>query len=175
MENSDFYIGQIFTEIYPPEASEWCNARGDCFISEIESEDGKRRFQITAIPKPTLEEVRASKLAELTRKFEEASLTAHCLSSLGFEIDANPTSNRDLEGVLLVLKPGEKTRFCDYYNEFHEVAREDIEIARREIVLNGQFLYAQKWALRDGINALSTVEELEAVEIEFVNRDFYSK
>ena len=82
MAESQYYIGQIFTDMYPPEAAEWCNSRGDCFIVEIESEGDKRRFQIIANPEPSLEEVRASKLAELSSKFEDASLAAHCFAWL---------------------------------------------------------------------------------------------
>ena len=33
----EFFIGQIFEGEYPPEAAEWCNNRGDCYIDEIES------------------------------------------------------------------------------------------------------------------------------------------
>lgn len=175
MANSEYYIGQIFTGIYPPEAAKWCNSRGDCFIAEIESEGGKRCFQITATPEPTLEEVRASKLAELSSKFEDASLTAHCLSSLGFEIDANPTSERDITGVLVVMDDTSTTLFCDYYNEFHEVTKAQMQTIQREIILNGQHLYTQKWALRDAINQATTISEIEAITIEFKNRDFASE
>ena len=175
MENSNFYIGQIFTGMYPPEAAKWCNSRGDCFIAEIASEGDKRRFQITAIPAPSLEDVRKAKLAELTSKFEDASLTAHCLSSLGFDIDANPTSNRDITGVIVVMDDESTTQFCDYYNEFHEVTKAQMQTIQREIILNGQYLYTQKWAYRDAINSASTITEIEAITIAFRNRDFASE
>jgi len=52
-----FELSQIFTGEYPPEAAEWCNQRGDCYITEIDTAtDGARRFQIVAIPEPTPEE-----------------------------------------------------------------------------------------------------------------------
>ena len=51
---SEFYIGQIFLEEYPPQAAEWCNEQGTCFISEIEpNEDGINQFQIVESPKET--------------------------------------------------------------------------------------------------------------------------
>lgn len=175
MADSEYYIGQIFTEMYPPEAAEWCNSRGDCYITEIEAEGDTRRFKITANPKPTLEEVRASKLAELSSKFEDASLTAHCLSSLGFDIDANPTSNRDITGVIVVMDDESTTQFCDYYNEFHTVTKAEMQTIQREIILNGQHLYTQKWAYRDAINQATTISEIEAITIAFRNRDFASE
>ena len=55
----DFQINQIFEGDYPPEASIWCNSRGDCYIEEIDaSEDGKRRFQIVKSPEPTGEDLK---------------------------------------------------------------------------------------------------------------------
>ena len=66
----DFAINQIFTGGYPPEAADWCNNRGDCYISEIDaSADGTRRFQIVEIPKPTPEELAEQ---ERLRKQSEA-------------------------------------------------------------------------------------------------------
>lgn len=56
----DFYIGQIFEETYPPTAAVYCNSHGDRYITELEkSENGKRRFQIVAVPEPTTEEIAA--------------------------------------------------------------------------------------------------------------------
>jgi len=168
----DFQIGQIFEGEYPPEAATWCNDRQDCYIAEIEKLGDTRRFQIVAVPAPTLEEAREKKLAELSEKFAEASETASITTSLGFKIDANPAANRDLDGLILVLRPGEKTKFCDFYNTFHEVTREDLEVARKEIVLNGLYLYDQKWYFRRLINDAETVEALNAINIVFHNSSF---
>lgn len=60
MAETDFYIGQIFEETYPPTAAVWCNSHGDRYITELEKgENGKRRFQIVAVPEPTTEEIAA--------------------------------------------------------------------------------------------------------------------
>lgn len=59
MEENDFYIGQIFEETYPPEAAVWCNSHGDRYITELEKNGDKRRFQIVAVPEPTTEEISA--------------------------------------------------------------------------------------------------------------------
>lgn len=50
-----FEIGQIFEDKYPPKSAEWCN-NNRAYMVELEPENGKRRFQITAIPDPTNEE-----------------------------------------------------------------------------------------------------------------------
>lgn len=114
-----------------------------------------------------LETERANKLSELSTAFEDASEMAHLTSSLGFEIDANETANRDIEGLVLVMQPGQTTLFCDYNNQFHEVTRAQLETMRREIVANSQRLYQIKWQYRSLIEAATTVDELDAITIRF--------
>lgn len=52
----EFNIGQIFEGVYPPQAADWCNNRGDCFIEEIEPVEGVRRFEIKPLPAPDEDE-----------------------------------------------------------------------------------------------------------------------
>lgn len=40
-----YYIGQIFINGYPEDAADWVN-ENNCYINEIEPEDGHRRFEI---------------------------------------------------------------------------------------------------------------------------------
>lgn len=112
-----------------------------------------------------LETERANKLSELSTAFSMACETAHLTSSLGFEIDANETANRDIEGLTLVMSDTDTTMFCDYNNEFHEVTKAQLETMRREIVTNSQRLYQIKWQYRSLIEAATTVEELDVIVI----------
>lgn len=64
----NFEIGQIFEGEYPPEAAVFCNSRGDCYIDEIEPQNGVRRFQIVAVPEPTLDELASQVRAERDMK-----------------------------------------------------------------------------------------------------------
>ena len=114
-----------------------------------------------------LETERANKLSELSTAFEDASEMAHLTSSLGFEIDANETANRDIEGLTLVMSDTDTTLFCDYNNQFHEVTRAQLETMRREIVANSQRLYQIKWQYRSLIEASTTVDELDVITIRF--------
>ena len=58
----EYYVGQIFEEMYPPEAADWCNDN-NLQIMEIEPVDSVRRFQIQEIPEhiPTEEEQRQNR------------------------------------------------------------------------------------------------------------------
>ena len=108
-----------------------------------------------------------SKLEELNAKFDQVCGNAHCMSSVGFEIDANETANRNIEGLALVLEHDESTLFRAYDNSFHEVTKEQLETMRKEIVVNSQRLYQIKWQIEAAIDAAQTVDELDAIEIAF--------
>ncbi len=61
MPNQEFYLGQVFDGIYPPEAAQWCNDGQVYHIDEIDpnSETGERRFEIVenVVYEPTEEEL----------------------------------------------------------------------------------------------------------------------
>ena len=112
-----------------------------------------------------LSETRLQKLNELKQKSIQALDTAYVLSSLGFKADANTTAVRDLEGLVII--GADTVMFCDFDNEFHPLNKEQVLTLQREVLLNGQNLYAQKWAFRKQINEAETIEAINAVEIHF--------
>ena len=118
-------------------------------------------------PKQPLHEARAVKLEELNAAFTSASQTTHCMSSAGFEINADEIANRNIEGLVLVLAERESTLFRAYDNSFHQVTKEQLETMRKEIVVNSQRLYQMKWQIEAAIEIAKTIEELEAIDITF--------
>ena len=114
---------------------------------------------------PNLEKAKAAKLTELEAAFNTTSQKAHCASSAGFEIDADEIANRNIEGLVLVMRPKETTLFRTYYNSFHEVTREQLEIMRKEIVINSQYLYQAKWTFEAQIMQAQTEETLADIDI----------
>ncbi len=72
-----FKIGQIFNGVYPPEAAQWCNERGNCFIEEIESIDGERRFEIKELGE---EDLKQGEVLEIKAKLVEIDLK--CIRAL---------------------------------------------------------------------------------------------
>lgn len=126
-------------------------------------------------PEKPLSVMRGEKLAELSSKFSAAEADAHLTSSLGFEINAGEKANRDIDGLVKLMEamPGMETvEFCCYDNSFKSVTLADLKTMQVEVILSGNALYAQKWAYRDAINAATTKEKLEAIEIEFVFSNF---
>lgn len=175
----EFSIGQIFEGVYPPEAADFCNTRGDCYITELEqSESGERRFQIVAVPEPSLEEVQSFKLQELERAFLQwYEKDAKVTSSLGFVADSDVRAVTDVSGLITVVEATpEESRssvaFMDANNEPHMLTLDQLKVLQLEIVQNGQSAYQQKWTLRTAIEDAETANEVEAVEIGFTGLDF---
>ncbi|WAV99674.1 DUF4376 domain-containing protein [Oxalobacter aliiformigenes] len=133
--------------------------------SEIEQGHDGVWYEKGHAPQRPLEEVKTEKLAELETAFARASQEAHCTSSVGFEIDADEIANRNIEGLVLVMQPEQTTLFRAYDNSFHEVTREQLEVMRKEIIINSQYLYQAKWTMEAQIQAAETAEALDTIII----------
>lgn len=85
-----FTIGQIFENVYPPEAAQWCN-ENNAYIEEIEKQNGVRRFRIVGIPEPTAEELAAQELAQA--KAERADAVSKIIVTVdGMKFDGDEES-----------------------------------------------------------------------------------
>lgn len=118
----------------------------------------------------------ARALTQLNSDFETVKERAHVVSSLGFTADANSTANENVNGLLQTIGTG-TVQFCDYYNQFHELTKAQLETLQSEIIQNAQALYAQKWQYRTAIEACSNNEQLDEVTagIKFTYIDFTPK
>lgn len=119
------------------------------------------------------ENKKARALTQLNADFETAKQRAHIMSRLGFEVDANQTANENVNGLLVTI--GDSTvQFCDYYNQFHELNKTDLQTLQNEIIQNAQSLYTQKWSYRNQIEQCENSNDLEQVvsNIHFMYRLF---
>lgn len=68
----EFYVGQIFEEMYPPEAAEWCN-ENNAQIIELEPKDDTRQFQIEELKpyQPTELEIAQAELCATEQQLKE--------------------------------------------------------------------------------------------------------
>ena len=135
--------------------------------------DGKYT-QTYTIEYKSIEEIKTLRMQEIARKFDEISETAHVMSSVGFYIDANEKANRDIEGLIKVMKADgtESELFRDYNNEFHSVTLEQLETMQIEVIKNGQYIYKQKWYFGTELDKLTSVEDIIAMTIEYTNLRF---
>lgn len=133
---------------------------------------------VEAIPEKTFEEVKADKTAQLDSAFnawynDDATL----ISSLGFEADSDSRAMQDVNGLVVAAESSATFSetgliFMDANNEGHQVSLEDLKTLQLEIIAAGNAAYQEKWKLRDAINAATSKDELEAIEIKFHPVDF---
>lgn len=115
----------------------------------------------------------ARALVQLNQDFEKVKERSHIKSSLGFTVDANQTANENVTGLLVTIGDG-TAQFCDYYNQFHQVNKTDLETMQTEIIQNAQYLYQQKWSYRTQIEECTEGDALDEIlaQIEFKYKDF---
>ena len=91
------------------------------------------------------------------------------MSFLGFEINADEKANRNISSLIIALEATghETVRFCAYDNSFHDVTLAQLKTMQLEIIANAQMIYQKKWVLREQINLAGTIEELDAIAIDF--------
>lgn len=157
------------------EAVQWCALNNATLIECAPTDEYPLGYyEVQELPRPVIAELQKIKFSELKSKFTSIRDTAWVMSSLGFKADANDTANTDVEGLIKRMTAlGEtETRFCDFDNVEHNVTLEGLHTLQLEIIMNGQFLYKQKWDIRDAIKATKTKDELEAIEIKFTMMDF---
>ena len=92
------------------------------------------------------------------------------VSSLGFTVDGDARSIDNISG--LVNAGLDNVDFRDHDNQSHRLTHDDLVILLREAQANIQFLYEQKWELKQKIMALATREDVLKFDISFGMTDF---
>ena len=135
---------------------------------EANEEKERQEAEQARLDAMTLDERKALRVDEVKSWFETASDDAHCLSSVGFEINANSTAKTNIDGLKESLEAGlldEPQPFRAYDNSFHDVTLANLKTMSLEVIANGQKLYQQKWAYEKAISDAQTLDELLAIEI----------
>ena len=99
---------------------------------------------------------------------------ATLVSSLGFKADSNERANTDVSGLLIAYENNKEAPivFRDADNEFHSLTYAQVKTLQKEIIENGNYAYEQKWTLDAQVESATTKEELDAIKIEFVGKNF---
>ena len=142
-------------------------------IDELLDKRNKRRNP----PPATLEEAKELKLAELSQMSGyyaqyKCPIDMYITSSTGFIVDADVCSQTNMQGLILMLPEGGTCRYKCFNNEFETVSREQLVIMVGECKQNGLNLYNQKFAYEAQINACTSIDEVNAIEIKFEMMDF---
>ncbi len=142
----------------------------------ITTDSSTLEMSIEEIPEPTFDEVKAEKEAELASvagQYDQYKCDSmYVTSSLGYRVNADIRSQTNMQGLIDVLDDTATTLYKDYDNTFQTVTKANLETLKSEALQNGQNLYQQKWKLQAAIDAATTVDELNAIEIAFTMMDF---
>ena len=127
-------------------------------------------------PEPTLEELKAKKLAEISAEAHKYSQyeceTMYLTSSVGYRINADHKSQDNIRGLIAL---GQPCAFKDFDNVFHaDTSIEDLNTMLTECYANGASLYQQKFAYEVRVNAAKSAEDLN-FEVTFSMADFSTK
>ena len=123
-----------------------------------------------------LQKVKSSKLEELkiiSQKFTVNDCDKMYLtSSLGYAINADKTAQDNIRGLIETHGETDLIKYKIYDNTFKDVTTSDLKIMLKECALNGENLYTQKFTYQALINAATSIEEVETIEIKFEMLDF---
>lgn len=157
-----FTTGQIFAEIYPPEAAMWCNENNH-YIVELKPVDGIRQFQIQAIPGPSLEEVKTKKIATL--KAERDTREEAPVEYKGKLWDFDTKSRDRINAAATALEIGgvESITWTAYDDTSLELTAEDLKTIVALAAIRGDTLHKKYRELRDTVNASETIEEIKSI------------
>ena len=126
-------------------------------------------------PEPTLEELKAKKLAEISAEAHKYSQyecgEMYLTSSVGFKINADHKSQDNIRGLIAL---NTATAFKDFDNQFHQVSVDDLNTMLTECYVNGSSLYQQKFEYESRVDAAKSAEDLN-FEVTFLMADFSAK
>lgn len=125
-----------------------------------------------AIPLETLKVQKSAQIKQAFLSWRNNGATL--VSSLGFKVDSNERANTDVSGLLVAYEDNQDAliTFRDADNEFHALTYAQVKTLQKEIIENGNYAYAQKWALDAQVESATNEGDLNAIEVRFVGKDF---
>lgn len=144
----------------------WCNETQKAYI--IESEDGTY-YEVVAVPELEFEEVKERKLLELGYKFEEA-VKGSFTTTEGYVMQFDISDCEKMNGSITLNKAIGIT--SDYLVQANDVVIENVSMETMENVLlqmlkQYKSMHLKKQIFRAQINACTTKEELDNIDLTF--------
>lgn len=123
-----------------------------------------------------LDKAKAEKLAELKALSQRYTINdcdeMFLTSSLGYAINADKTAQDNIRGLIEAHEETDLIKYKLYDNTFKDVTIADLKIMLKECAQNGENLYTQKFLYQAQINACTSIDEVNAIEIVFEMMDF---
>ena len=123
-----------------------------------------------------LEKAKADKLSQLKAISQKYTVNdcdeMYITSSLGYAINADKTAQDNIRGLIEAHEETDLIKYKLYDNSFKDVTIADLKIMLKECAQNGENLYTQKFLYQAQINACTSIDEVNAIEIVFEMMDF---
>lgn len=118
-----------------------------------------------------VENVKSRKLARLNSALNavKASSGASIKSSTGYTVNANTTAKQNIDGLITAMTAQNLStvNFMTFDNTLVQLTLDQLKTIQLELISYGNNLYARKWELRNAIEACTTKEEVDAINITF--------
>lgn len=161
--NEKFYqsIGMVYTDVEQ---------------SEIDGKWYLKPLCLHYSDEEKLNNAKAEKLAQLKAISQKYTVNdcdeMYITSSLGYAINADKTAQDNIRGLIEAHEETDLIKYKLYDNTFKDVTIADLKIMLKECAKNGENLYTQKFLYQAQINACTSIDEVNAIEIVFEMMDF---
>lgn len=154
-----YNIGQIFQGKYPPDAAVWCNRNG-AYIEAVEG-----GYRIVGIPKPTLEDAKAQKIASL--KADRDRLEVADIEVDGHLYDYDEKARERINNAIIALQAsGTSILWTLANNDSVLVTAQDLVAVVSAVAVRSNTLHIAYRDAKAKVNAAMTAEEVNAVDLE---------
>lgn len=131
---------------------------------------------VTFSEEKSFDNLKASKLSELANKAQSFEQNVNKdmwfkSSVKGYLINGDRRTRSNIQD-LISYQPTDNVIYRDYENIERTLTKDELKIILKEHCIAGEMLYHTKWKLEEQINACTTIEELNAIEIKFPMADF---
>ena len=147
---------------------------------KIPSQPNDINFTKDSLPENLLnkyKKLKRDRISELSHQFDGEMINQNMKisSSLGFIANADIRSQNNLRALIDITSDDETVTYMDYDAIPHELTLDDLKTLLKEIILNGNYLYQQKWSKYNSIDSANTYDELAQVDENFEMKDFMLK
>ena len=130
--------------------------------------------KVTKCPAVFIDEWRIKRKAELDSIFDNLSQykckDMYLTSSLGFKINADISSQKNLEVLIRIGQPTYK--FKDYNNSYQSVTLENLNTMLTECAINSANLYSTRFSYCDILKSSDSMDEIMQLKFDFKMLDF---
>ena len=157
-----YEIGQTFEDTYSPDAAIWCNENG-ALIVELESQNGKRIFQIQEPPPPSLEKIKAQKIAALKKERDVREEAPVEYKEKLWDFDTKSRDRINAAATALEIGGVDTITWTAYDDTSLELTVTDLNTIVAIAAIRGDALHTKYRELRDAVNVAETIEEINSI------------